>query len=88
MHSIEYISAIATFFTVGTIIWFALDVKLWYLKPFDYKPFNCRKCLTFWVLTAISIFAFIINHYVYAVTLFALAALNAVAMSIDEVNNG
>lgn len=84
----EYISAIGTFLIVSVAIWWLLDVRLYVLRPFDYKPFNCRKCLTFWTLAAISAAALIEGHNAFGVTLAVLASLNAAAMEYDERQNG
>lgn len=53
----------------------------------NYKPFNCRICLTFWML--IVIYATIgltlnLNLFLYGGIIFAIA--NALAMKIDKIS--
>lgn len=80
----EYLTALAVFAAVNVAVWWALDVRLWHLAPFDYKPFSCRKCLTFWLLAATSAGALMAGFVTFSLTLFCVAALNAVAMHVDE----
>lgn len=80
----QYITAIATFAAVSVALWWLMDVRLWYMRPFDYKPFNCRKCLTFWSLAAISVGALMLGFTTYGVTLLVIASLNGIAMAVEE----
>ena len=81
---VEYIYALITFFTVNAVIWWFLEVRLWHLRAFDYRPFTCRKCLTLWFLLAVAVGAAMLGYFTYAVTLAIFAALNAVAQHIDD----
>lgn len=53
----------------------------------EYKPFQCRLCLTFWLLVAIYI-AFGISFKLWIVLIAGviLAILNAIAMWVNQKN--
>ena len=80
----EYLTALAVFALVNWALWYALDERMLYIRAFDYKPFNCRKCLTFWLLAATSAGALMAGFVTFSLTLFCVAVLNAVAMHVDE----
>ena len=71
------------------IRWFAWKVtEVWGLPEWlQYKPWNCKLCLTFWSLlvTYLSI-GLIFNLYITLIGGIALAIMNALAMWIDQKN--
>ena len=71
------------------IKWFAWKVtEVWGLPEWlQYKPWNCKICLTFWSLlvTYLSI-GLIFNLYITLIGGIALAIMNALAMWIDQKN--
>ena len=71
------------------IKWFAWKVtEVWGLPEWlQYKPWNCKLCLTFWSLlvTYLSI-GLIFNLYITLIGGIALAIMNALAMWIDQKN--
>ena len=53
----------------------------------DYKPFNCKLCLTFWLLIASYLTIWLAFACLYtAIGGIILAILNALAMWIDQRN--
>lgn len=71
------------------IRWFAWKVtEVWGLPEWlQYKPWNCKTCLTFWSLLFSYLTVGLIFHL--PITLYggiALAILNALAMWIDQKN--
>jgi hypothetical protein len=71
------------------IRWFAWKVtEVWGLPEWlQYKPWNCKLCLTFWSLIVSYLAIGLIFHL--PITLFggiALAIMNALAMWIDQKN--
>lgn len=81
---IEYISALMIFCAINYSVWYALDFRLWIPTAFDYKPFNCRKCMTFWTILAVGAGCILGGFVTCGVTLVIIAALNALAMHIHE----
>ena len=71
------------------IRWFAWKVtEVWGLPEWlQYKPWNCKLCLTFWSLfaTYLSI-GLIFNLYITLIGGIAFAIMNALAMWIDQKN--
>lgn len=75
-------------------IFFATSYTTWYVTErqlvpefLDYKPFQCRTCLTFWSLVAIYVGMGIIFHlWIALIGGIVLAILNAIAMYIDQKN--
>lgn len=84
MMTVEFISAIIVFFAITYLIWYVLEWKFWIPKAFDYKPFSCRKCLTFWTLLFTAVGGTLSGFGVFGITLAVVACLNAAAMIIDE----
>lgn len=71
------------------IRWFAWKVtEVWGLPEWlQYKPWNCKICLTFWSLLATYIsIGLIFNLYITLIGGIALAIMNALAMLIDQKN--
>ena len=71
------------------IRWFAWKVtEVWGLPEWlQYKPCNCKICLTFWSLLATYLsIGLIFNLYITLIGGIALAIMNALAMWIDQKN--
>ena len=71
------------------IRWFAWKVtEVWGLPEWlQYKPWNCKICLTFWSLLATYLsIGLIFNLYITLIGGIALAIMNALAMWIDQRN--
>lgn len=82
-----------------TLIEFFTGVSLWFLclwtgKMFpekwnnfsflQFKPFTCTKCFTFWLTAVIGVFWLFEGLLITGWFLILMAALTAVAMTIDE----
>lgn len=76
---INIIIGIGVFFIVNFICWFITDHKFLIPAFLDYKPFNCRVCLTFWTLLFIAVTA-LLYHWHTAATIMALNILNTIAL--------
>ena len=77
------------FFIVGYFTWwFTEDEDLGHIPKFlDYKPFQCRMCLTFWLLVVIYIaLGLSFKLWVFLTFGIILAILNAIAMHINQKN--
>lgn len=76
------------------IIFFATSYATWYVTErqlvpefLDYKPFQCRTCLTFWSLVAIYVgMGITFQLWIALIGGIVLAILNAIAMYIDQKN--
>lgn len=71
------------------IRWFAWKVtEVWGLPEWlQYKPWNCKICLTFWSLLATYLsIGLIFNLYITLIGGIVLAIMNALAMWIDQKN--
>ena len=71
------------------IRWFAWKVtEVWGLPEWlQYKPWNCKICLTFWSLLATYLsIGLIFNLYITLIGGIGLAVMNALAMWIDQKN--
>ena len=71
------------------IRWFAWKVtEVWGLPEWlQYKPWNCKLCLTFWSLLATYLsIGLIFNLYITLIGGIAFAMMNALAMWIDQKN--
>ena len=86
---IQILQVILIFAMFILIRWFAWKVtEVWGLPEWlQYKPWNCKLCLTFWSLlvTYLSI-GLIFNLYITLIGGIALAIMNALAMWIDQKN--
>ena len=78
------------FFIVGYATWwFTEDKDLGHIPKFlDYRPFQCRLCLTFWLLVAVYV-AFGVSFKLWVFLTFGiiLAILNAIAMYVHQKQN-
>ena len=77
------------------IVFFATSYATWYVTErdlipefLDYKPFQCRTCLTFWSLVAIYLgMGLIFKLWICLIGGLVLAVLNAIAMIVHQKNN-
>ena len=83
---IQFIVVIIIFLIVSYGAYYITEVKglpIW----LQYKPFECRKCLTFWSLIGIYIALGLSFSCLYLmIGGCILAILNAIAMHIDQRN--
>ena len=81
---LQALAALFIFFAVNYGAYWLTEVKglpTW----LQYKPFECRKCLTFWSLMGIYITLWLSFSCLYiAIYGVLLAILNAIAMWIDQ----
>lgn len=81
------------FLIVGIIFFITGYFSWWFTEKgnvpefLEYKPFECRLCLTFWLLVAAYV-ALGISFELWVVLIagIALAILNAIAMYINQKN--
>lgn len=81
------------FILVGLIFLIVSYFTWWFTEKgkvpefLDYKPFQCRLCLTYWLLTGIYV-AIGISFKLWIVLIAGviLAGLNAIAMKINQKN--
>lgn len=86
---IQILQVILIFAMFILIRWFAWKVtEVWGLPEWlQYKPWNCKICLTFWSLLATYLsIGLIFNLYITLIGGIALAIMNALAMWIDQRN--
>lgn len=86
INILQVIIILALFIPVRYFAW-ALTEKWMMPEWLNYKPWNCKLCLTFWSLVAVYL-TIGLSFKVY-ITLYggiALAILNAIAMYIDQRN--
>lgn len=82
------------FIAVGIIFFIVSYFTWWYTEKehtpefLNYRPFSCRLCATFWLLTGIYI-ALGISFKLWVVLIAGcvLAGLNAIAMKVHQKNN-
>lgn len=83
---LQIILILAVFLPIKYIAYYITEVKglpQW----LDYKPFNCKLCLTFWLLIASYLTIWLAFACLYtAIGGIILAILNALAMWIDQRN--
>lgn len=81
-------------FIITGIIFFGVGYFSWWFtekdkvpKFLEYKPFQCRLCLAFWLLVAIYVALGIsFNLWVMLIAGVILAILNAIAMWVNQKN--
>jgi hypothetical protein len=82
------------FIAVGIIFFIVSYFTWWYTEKqhtpefLNYRPFSCRLCATYWLLTGIYI-ALGISFKLWVVLIAGcvLAGLNAIAMKVHQKNN-
>lgn len=86
MILLQFILILAVFIPVRYIGWKITEewgVPIW----LDYKPFNCKLCLTFWLLIGVYVAIGLSFSCLYVmVGGIVLAIMNALAMWIDQRN--
>ena len=78
------------FTLVGYFTWWFTEHKdIGHIPEFlEFKPFNCRLCLTFWLLVAVYIALGIsFKLWVFLICGLILAVLNAIAMYVHQKQN-
>lgn len=84
MLIIEFISGVALTFLVLWLTWWMVE-RNYIIPPFlQFKPYNCRTCLTFWLTIGIAVGWWLAGMHGISVTMGVLAVLNAIAMIIDD----
>lgn len=86
MTLLQFILIVAIFLPTR---WFAWKVtEVWGLPAWlDYKPFICKLCLTFWLLIGIYTAIWLsFSCLIVGIGGYTLAAMNALAMYIDQKN--
>lgn len=83
----EFILVGIIFFSTGYFSWYVTEKKRCIPEFLEYKPFECRLCLTFWLLVGIYL-ALGISFKLWVVLIagIILAILNAIAMYINQKN--
>lgn len=83
---LQFILILIVFIPVRYVGYYITEIKglpIW----LDYKPFNCKLCLTFWFLIAIYTSIWFSFACLYTtIGGYILAILNAIAMWIDQKN--
>lgn len=82
-------------FVLVLVIFLAVSYAAWYITEKDkvpsylnYKPFQCRLCLTTWSLAAIYIALGISFHlWILLIVGLIITVLNAIAMFVHQKNN-
>ena len=83
---LQVILIFVLFIPIRYLAWKVTEV--WGLPEWlQYKPWNCKLCLTFWSLLATYLsIGLIFNLYITLIGGIALAIMNALAMWIDQKN--
>ena len=86
LNILQVILVLVIFFPVRYITWKTTEV--WGLPEWlNYKPWNCKLCLTFWSLLALYIACGLLLHLWVTMAVGGLiTVLNAIAMYIDQRN--
>ena len=83
---LEFVIIFLIYLIIVPLVYYWTEVK--HMPEWlDFKPWNCRKCFTFWSLMGISIILGLsFNAYWLMGTGIVLAILTAIAMTIDQRN--
>lgn len=85
-YLIQFILVGIIFFSTGYFSWWFTE-KGKVPEFLQYKPFQCRLCLTFWLLVAIYLVLGIsFKLWIVLISGIILAILNAIAMYINQRN--
>ena len=83
---LQVISILAIFLPVRWLCW-KITEDWGVPEMIDYRPWNCKLCLTFWSLIAIYLtVGLILQAYITMIGGIILAILNAIAMYINQRN--
>lgn len=83
---LQFILIVAIFLPVRYFAWWLTEVR-GLPRWLDYKPFICKLCLTFWLLIGAYTAIWLSFSCLYtAIGGYILAAMNALAMYIDQKN--
>lgn len=82
---IQFAAMLVSFLLVN---WLAYNIteQLGLPSWLNYKPFNCRLCLTFWTTVAVAVIYGLFGMAITAIGLAILAVLNAAAMWLNQKN--
>lgn len=85
-YLLQFVAVLLIFLAISYFTWWFTE-KNNVPEFLEYKPFQCRLCLTFWLLTAIYI-AIGISFKLWIVLIAGvlLAILNAIAMWVNQKN--
>lgn len=84
MNIIEVLLVLIIFFPTK---WFAWKItEVWGLPQWlDYQPYSCKKCLTFWLLTALFLSCGLLCHLWITMAVGGLiTALDTIAVIVDQ----
>lgn len=84
MLTVTQIFGALVVFIVVRIFVFQLT-EVWGLpKAFDFAPWNCQICCSFWLLLSISIIFYLLHLPLLASTILLLDVLNTIAMKVHQ----
>ena len=79
----QIFGALVVFIVVRVFVFQLTEV--WGLpKAFDFAPWNCQICCSFWLLLAISITFYLLHLPIIASTILLLDVLNTIAMKVHQ----
>lgn len=84
MLIVEFMSGVALTFMVLWLTWWMVEMNDYIPAFLQFKPYNCRTCLTFWLTIGIAVGWWLVGMHGISVTMGVLAVLNAVAMIKDD----
>lgn len=84
---LEFFIIFLIYMTVLPVVYYLTEVK-GMPRWLNFKPFSCRKCLTFWSLISISVAVGLSFEMYYLMsTGIVMAILTAIAMEVHQKNN-
>ena len=84
MLLIEILTGIATSFLIIWLTWMAVEKHDIIPEWLQFKPYNCRTCLTFWLTAGVAVGWWTVGMHATSITTAVMAVLNAIAMYIDD----
>lgn len=84
MLIVEFMSGVALTFMVLWLTWWMVERNDYIPAFLQFKPYNCRTCLTFWLTAGVAVGWWLVGMHGIAVTMGVMAVLNAIAMIIDD----
>lgn len=76
--------ATVLYIALNAYIYYTIEIKEAAYAAFDYKPWTCRTCLTFWMAIWFAAFAALAGDWTFAITIAVIGSLDAAAKLIDE----
>ena len=84
MLLIEILTGIATSFLILWLTWMVVEkhdiIPAW----LQFKPYNCRTCLTFWLTVGVAVGWWTVGMYATSITTAVMAILNGLTMHLDD----